>query len=304
MKTLFSYLYKKLFFNKWIIGICRDDIKEIIRTKTFDPDINWIRIKHDKLIADPFFLDSTNGNFKIIYEELRYKDYYGKISMMSFDQSFKQINHKMILDTKSHLSYPFVFKENNKSYVFPESKQNGKLSCYEYDPINESLNFSQNILDLPLLDSTILKHKNKYWIFGTISDNGYDYNLNIFFSESLLGPYVPHPNNPVKRGLDGTRSAGNFIEVDGIYYRPTQNCAIEYGQSIAINKVIELNENNYAEESYMTIRINTKNKNNYGLETIHTINVMDNIILVDGIHRSFRPIYQIMDIAKRNLKLH
>jgi hypothetical protein len=304
MKSIFTVFIKKLFFKKWIIGICRDSIKDIIRNKSFDPDINWIKLKsHDKIIADPFFLDSKDGNYKIIYEELIYKDNYGKISIMSVDENLRKVNQKMVLDTKSHLSYPFVFKENNKTYVFPESKQNGKFSCYEYDSINETLNFSQDILEIPLLDSTIIKHNNKYWIFGTISKDT-EYYLHLFFSDCLLGPYLPHPDNPVKSGLNGTRSAGNFIEVDGILYRPSQNCENDYGESITINKVSELNEINFIEEPYMSICINTKNKNNDGVHTIHTINVMDNIIVVDGIQWCFRPIYQIKYIAKRKFKLN
>lgn len=304
MKRMLLSFLERLFFKEWIIGICQDNIQDIIRKRTFDPNINWLKIKsYKKFAADPFFLDSKDGNFKIIYEDFTYNDNFGKISIMSVDEGFRHTNNKVILDTKSHLSYPFVFKENNKTYVFPEAKQSGKLSCYEYNPKNESLNFSQDILDLPLLDSTILKYNNKYWIFGTISKNNKEYNLHLFFSDSLLGPYTPHPKNPVKGGLNGTRSAGNFIEVDGILYRPSQNCEKIYGESITINKVTELSEINFAEEPYMTSCINTKNKNNSGMHTIHTINVMDKIILVDGIHWVFRPIFQIKEIMRKKLKL-
>lgn len=304
MKNILSSFFERLFFKEWIIGICRENIKDAIRKRTFDPDINWLKIKsYEKFIADPFFLESIDGTFKIIYEEFTYNDNYGKLSIMSINNDFQITNQKMILDTKSHLSYPFVFKEDNKTYVFPESKQKGKLSCYEYNPKNESLNFLQDILDLPLLDSTIVKHNNKYWIFGTISENKREYNLNLFFSENILGPYSPHPKNPVKSGLNATRSAGKFIEVDRIFYRPSQNCEKAYGESITINKVTELNEITYTEEPYMTITINAKKKSNYGMHTIHTINLLGDIILVDGIHWVFRPIFMIKEIAKRKFKL-
>ena len=138
-----------------------------------------------------------------------------------------------------------------------------------------------------------LKQNDKYWIFGTIKlkmERITDYKLYVFFSDNLLGPYIPHPGNPVKSGLDGTRSAGNFIEVDGIIYRPSQNCQKEYGESITINKVTELNEINVVEEPYMTISINKKNRSNYGMHTIHTINAMDDIIVVDGIRWTFSPL--------------
>jgi hypothetical protein len=81
----------------------------------------------DKFYADPFLLSSKDGNFKIIFEDYTFDDDYGKISLMTLDKSFRQVNHKILLDTKSHLSYPFVFTENNKTYVFPEAGKSGKL---------------------------------------------------------------------------------------------------------------------------------------------------------------------------------
>lgn len=303
MKKIISKYLDKLFFKKWIIGICRDNIKEIIRNKTFNPDINWLRMESfEKFYADPFLLTAKDGNFKIMFEDFAFNDGYGKISLMTLDENFTQIDHKILLDTKSHLSYPFVFTENNKTYVFPESAQMDKLSCYEYDPVNETLTFLKDILDLPLRDSTILKHNDKYWIFGTLSNNGEDYELNVFFADSLLGTYTPHPGNPLKNGLNGTRSAGNFIEVDGVIYRPTQNCQKFYGESITINKVTEFNEINFVEEPFMTINLNTKRKCNYGIRSIHTINIIDNVFVVDGEHWIFSPMNQVKIFLKSRKK--
>lgn len=304
INKIINKLVYELIFKNWIIGMCNDNIKDIIRNKTFNPDITWISKKStNKFYADPFHIASEDGSFKIIVEDYTMNDNYGKIALLTFDRNFRQMNYKILLDTKSHLSYPFVFKENNKTYVFPESKQSGRLSCYEFNPEQESLNFICDILNFPLLDSTILKKEGKYWIFGTIRGNDEDYNLNIYYSANLQGPYTPHLQNPVKRGLNETRSAGNFIEVDGIFYRPSQNCLKEYGESITINKVTELNEINYIEEPYMTICINSKNKNNKGLHTIHTINAMNDIILVDGIYWSFSPIRQYKINHKRNISV-
>jgi hypothetical protein len=300
MKRILLKYIEKFFFKKWIIGIFRGNIKDIIRSKTFDPDINWLFIRSiDTYYADPFLLIPKDENFQILLEDFSLDKGYGKISLTTLDKSFKQVNHKILLDTKSHISYPFVFSENNKTYIFPEAGRSGKLSCYEYDRVNETIDFLQDIVDLPLCDSSILKRDGKYWIFGTLSeintdtDKITDYKLCVFFSDSLLGPYVPHPGNPVNRGLDGTRSAGNFIEVEGIIYRPTQNCEKQYGESITINKVTELNEINVVEEPYMTISINRRNRSNYGMHTIHTINAIDDIIVVDGNRWTFSPVIQL-----------
>ena len=283
--------------------MCKDNIADIIRNKTFNPDITWISKKSlNKFYADPFHIISEDGSFKILVEDYAMEDNYGKIALLTFDKNFRQVDHKILLDTKSHLSYPFVFKEDKKIYVFPESKQGGRLSCYEFDPEHESLNFICDILNLPLLDSTILKKDGKYWIFGIIREKDNDYYLNIYYSENLKGPYTSHLKNPVKRGLNATRSAGNFIEVDGNLYRPTQNCLKEYGESITVNKVTELNEINFIEEPYMTICINKENKKNKGLHTIHTINALNDNIIVDGIYWSFSPFkqYKLNHLKNKN----
>jgi hypothetical protein len=150
------------------------------------------------------------------------------------------------------------------------------------------MSFIKDIIDLPLRDSTILKKDNKYWLFGTIGFTETGYKLYVFYSDSLLGPYTAHRNNPMKDGLDGNRPAGNFI--DGELYRPTQNCKNIYGESITINKVTELNEKNVAEQPYLDIFINKRNKYNLGIRTIHTINVMNNYIVVDGRKWTFSPV--------------
>ena len=71
---------------------------------------------------------------------------------------------------------------------------------------------------------------------------------------------------------------------------------------MTINKVIELNEHKVTEELYMTIKINKNNRFNFGMHTIHTINVMNDIIVVDGIKWTFSPIIQLQYFLKNRIK--
>lgn len=304
MLNYISRNFQRLYFKNWIIGVGFCDITSIIINKNFDPQIKWLFNKTpEKFQADPFPISINNGKIKILFEEFSRELNYGNISILSLDENFNQTSKKKLLDTNSHLSYPFAITEGDRTFVFPESKKSGKLSCYEYDHEHESLQFVKDIIDLPLLDSTILKYKDKFWIFGTLANDKTGYELNVFHSAYILGPYIEHVQNPIKTGLNATRSAGHFIIVDGNIYRPAQNCEIEYGESITINKIIELNESNVIEEPYMDIRINKNNRHNRGIHTIHTINAVDNIIIVDGILRIFSPFQKFRkftnDLRKR-----
>jgi hypothetical protein len=290
MNRFFSKLIDKLYVKQWQIGICTGNIKDIIKSKTFNPHINWLPLDSlDYFHADPFILRSVDGNINIFFESFNFDDYYGKISLMKVDENFKQITSKVLLDTKSHLSYPFLFVEDNKTYMFPEAGHSGRLSCYEYDRENETVKFLKVIIDLPLLDSTVLKYNNKYWLFATMTGKDSNSKLYIYFSDNLLGPYTPHPCNPVKNAANGSRPAGDFIVIDGVIYRPSQNCANQYGESITINKVLVLDEQHFAEEPYMEICMNESNYLSDKILTVHTLNIIGDIIVVDGVRSTYSP---------------
>jgi hypothetical protein len=293
MSRLFSRFISKLYFKQWQIGLCRGDIKEIIRSKEFNPEIHWLPLSTMEYFhADPFLLKTNDGKLNIFFEDFIFEDYYGKIAVTTIDEDFNQIDTKILLDTKFHLSYPFVYTENDRIFMFPEAAHGGKLSCYEYDPVNKSVVFLQDIIDIPILDPTIIKYNNKYWMFGTLIGKDADNKLYIYYSDNLLGPYIPHIKNPVKNSFIASRPAGHFIEVDNVIYRPSQNSEFEYGESITINKVIKLDESDFVEEPYMLVCTNQRNQitqNNDKILTIHTLNVVDDIIVVDGIRWTFSP---------------
>jgi hypothetical protein len=302
LKNYFTKIYDKLFVWQWTIGFSHVKIQDIIRLKSFDPDIFWSPIEpYERFFADPFFLSKSNGQYYIMAEELDIKKNYGKISLLTFNDSFRKIEEKILLDTKCHLSYPFIFLENNKTYVFPEAAKSGGLPCYEYDKVEKKLIFLQNVIEDPVIDPTVLKYNNKYWIFGTLPGKNACGNLLIFFSDNILGPYKQHPKNPLTNSQNGSRPAGNFINVDGILYRPSQNCGNRYGESITIHKLNVLNENEYKEEFYMQLTINKKNSLNRGIHTIHTINAVQGLIVVDGAKRLFAPLFKTKQWVKKRL---
>jgi hypothetical protein len=299
MNGFLSKFIDKLFVKQWQIGLCRGDISEIIRSKVFNPEIKWLPLNTLAYFqADPFLLKSDDGNLNILYEDFAFNDYYGKIALITVDKNFKPVNNTILLDTKSHLSYPYIFTENNRIFVFPEAGYSGKLTCYEYDAVNKSLLFYKDVMDIPVLDPTIIKHNGKYWMFGTLLGKDSDKKLNIYFSDNLHGPYISHPDNPVKNSLNGSRPAGSFIVVDDIIYRPSQNSENQYGESITINKVTKLDEYGFTEEPYMDLQINQNNKNNNEILTIHTINAIDEFIVVDGTIWTFSPRIQLKNFLK------
>jgi len=286
-----SKIFDKFYLKQWSIGIVNEKIEDVIRNKNISKEIKWIQINNNyQFFADPFIFESETGNYSILFEEMNYIKQYGIISQFKLDNTNNAIEKKVILDTNTHLSYPFIFYENGNMYVFPESSIRGKLSCYQYDSSSRSLQFIRDLINLPLLDSTILKHQNKYWVFSTMKGIDSNKKLYIFYADNLFGTYTPHPQNPVKVNINGSRPAGNFILLDGSIYRPAQGSGQYYGSSIIINKVIELSESKFEEEYYFSITPPKEEYYNFG---IHTINYVNNKIIIDGLVRRFLPFTQM-----------
>lgn len=299
--NVFDKIADKMFRKQWNIGLAKVNITELISKKTVIPEYKWLSIKTpDRFFADPFIFKTPEGTLNVIYEDFSVDDQYGKISLTTVDDNFKAVFTKEMLDTKSHLSYPNVFLENGKTYIIPESSKSGHVTCYEYDFGSKSLVNARNIIqNLPLLDSTILVYNNKYWLFATKRGENSNSKLYIYYADQMAGPYIPHAGNPVKNSLNGSRPAGNFIQVNGEIYRPSQNCAEYYGKSVTINKLLVLNEKEFAEEPVLEIAPPQKSGFNYG---IHTINVVDDVIVIDALKRIFMPFEQIKIYAKKIFK--
>ena len=300
----FHYQYRCI-VNQWVVGISRGSLDDIIRTRHFNPDIHWSTLDsagHQQ--ADPFILQTQNGAVELLVEDFRVNDNYAKIARAKFDSNLRPAGHKVILDTGSHLSYPHIYREHGKVYVVPEAGKSGKLNLYSYNEPGEKLGFIKTLVELPLLDANIVKRDNKYWLFGVLrsAPPADSFELMVYFSDNLEGPFAPHPSNPIQSGLDNVRGAGNFFEVDNVLYRPAQNCGEEYGQSITISKVEELTTTSCRLVPYMTAAINKDNKHNRDIHTLHTLNGENGIIVVDGIRKRFSPFVRYKEI--RNEKLN
>jgi hypothetical protein len=299
--NFFDKIADKMFRKQWTIGLAKVDVIDIIKNKKYNPDYKWLAINApNRFFADPFIFKTPEGSINVIYEDFSVEDQYGKISLTAVDSNFRPVFSKQVLDTRSHLSYPNVFVHNYKTYIIPESSKSGHVTCYEYDFITNSLINGKNIIqNLPLLDSTILVHNDKYWLFATKRGENSNSKLYIYYANEMQGPYIPHAANPVKNSLNGSRPAGNFIVMDGEIYRPSQNCAEYYGKSVTINRVTRLTEKEFAEEPVLEISPPQKGGFNYG---IHTINIVDDVIVIDALKRIFMPFEQIKIFFKKIFK--
>ena len=294
--NLLKTIEDKFYIKQWDIGLCKGNAEQLLKEGLNNLSFTWIQpASKTEVYADPFILPSEGEKFKIVFEQLDLRDGCGYISMATIENNYNNVQIKTLLHTGNHLSYPFVFVNKDTTYIIPESSSQHSVEAY---PFNQNQNTISRIKNLisgeKLLDSTILFYNNKYWLFATKSGKYSNANLYIYHADHLDGPYEEHHLNPVKKSLNGSRPAGNFILYNGNWFRPAQNNKSYYGQSVTIHRLIVLNEFEFLEEPIVEIKPPRDCKDWHG---IHTINLNGEAIVIDRLKRIFSPINSVKILA-------
>jgi hypothetical protein len=297
MKRIEKLIHKFKLFN-WNIGFVRNDIENILSEQKIVLEINWVKHSYrDRFFADPFILSISDNEIHVLVEEFFYKEWKGIITLLCIDKmSYEIINRKVLLDLPTHLSFPFIYRENEKIYVLPENSQSGKLTLYKYHADSISLEFEKIILDVPAVDSVILKEGGRYYLFCTVSGRHTDSDLHVYYSDSLLGAFIPFKKNPIKSDLMSSRLAGDFLRYGENIYKISQKCSPSYGCGLVFSKINALSPDNFEETA---IRVA------YPVHPyprgLHTCNTYKGVTVIDGLTTLFSPL--VFFKIKRSLRI-
>lgn len=228
--------------------------KSIKRFKTiFGLNINP---KYTK--ADPF-LFVHNERLFLFYETADYKLGRGVITMVSTTDLKKWTRPKVVLQEPFHLSYPFVFEKDGVIYMMPESGAGKQISLYRATD-NSLTHFEpyKTLLEGRYLDSVLLKHDSKYFLFTSDEPEYRQYVLHLFVSNNLEGPYTKHPLSPICFDTEYSRSGGRIIDIEGKLCRISQDCSKDYGDNVSLVSIDRLTSTEYEESIFYRNLFNRK----------------------------------------------
>ncbi len=205
----------------------------------------------DRFWADPFAIAEGNRHF-VFFEEFRYRARRGRIVAVEVDERGAVAQAPTpALERPYHLSYPFLFRWRGGLYMLPETAENGTVELYRCEELPSRWRLERVLLtNVRAYDATLWQQGDTWWMFVSIASHGADGNDELHLYSSAvtpLGPWIPHPKNPVVVDTRCARSAGPLFVRDGQLYRPGQDCSGVYGQSISISRVDTLDEHNYHE---------------------------------------------------------
>ena len=227
--------------------------------------------------ADPCAIKAEDRYYVFIEE---YVDAAGKghISVIELDKTGIVSGPTKVLQRDYHLSYPFVFEWNNAYYMVPESGANGTIELYRAKSFPLEWELEKVLMTgVPAKDATLAEIDGTWWMFVSIAENCIPDELSLFYATSPLGPWIPHPNNPVKSDVRSSRPAGSLFNWNGSLYRPAQDSSGRYGYAISINKITQLDREHFHEEQVSRILPNWHRD----VVATHTLSIAGDLTIVD-----------------------
>jgi hypothetical protein len=294
LKSIFRYVvFSKLFYNySWLILLntnTNTNTNTNSNSNTY-PSLSLNEFKKlvppkGKFWADPFVITQDNRHF-IFVEELIYKTWKGHISVIILDENGQFLEIKEVLNKHYHLSYPFIFKNENIYYMIPETSGNHTIELYRCKEFPDKWEFVMNLMeDVSAVDTTLFYYENMWWLFTNIDETNGKVNssdeLFLFFSKNLFSDkWERHPKNPIISDSKFARPAGNVFTYNDKIYRPSQNNSGIYGRAFNINQILKLSKTEYIEDPVSVI----EPKWDKNIKGTHTFNFNDNITVIDGFY--------------------
>ncbi|MCM1286179.1 MAG: hypothetical protein NC213_07465 [Acetobacter sp.] len=270
---------KSLFIPEaWCCAVRFNDNNKCI-IEDVDTHFTVLKDSYRYWTADPF-LFKHNGKYFLFFEVF---DRLKRKGLLGYREIFKDGygDMKIIYESPTHLSYPFIYEKNNEIYIVPESNKSGelfRLKCIDFPDKWEKdiVLCNEKLADTTLLD----KDGVTYYITEKVDDSNIFDRLDIYFEEDHK--LVECKNNPVKKDINTARCAGKLFYYNDMLIRPSQDCGESYGKKLNFNEVISISENGYEERLLSTVNAkDIKLDVNNDFVGIHTYNSLENIEVID-----------------------
>lgn len=254
-RSALGKLARKLFASRlradhWRVGIRRATGPLDYASDTVISGYAWLPDDGERYYADPV-LWTEAGRTYLFVEEFPYATGRGIIAYTELDDDGRPLFvPRPIIERRTHLSYPMIFRHDGSLYMIPENSAEDHVPLYRAARFPDVWDYLGPLLpDVGLHDATLFEHAGAWWLFGNQALHGgssWDC-LMIFRAESPLGPFEPHAANPVLVDARATRPGGPILKMGEKLIRPVQNCLGGYGRFLRFIEITELSPQTYAQ---------------------------------------------------------
>jgi hypothetical protein len=229
--------------------------------------------------ADPFVY-AHEGRVFVFCEEFPFATGRGLLSVFEVDKGEVVSAPRPFLEQPHHLSYPMIFSRDGAIWMIPESSAAHRIELWRAEKFPYDWRPSAVLVDgVTASDATLLEHGGRLWLFATVSEPGASIwdTLHLWTSERLVGPWEPHPGNPVLIDASSARPAGIPFLHGGRWIRPAQDCSQIYGGGLAFCAIDRLDLMNFSQSTVARLGPPVGSK----ARGVHTLNRCANIEAID-----------------------
>lgn len=267
-----------LYRDQWALAYQRGNADHLVLD-----DFHILLPPSDRCWADPFPIKEGTDCY-LFHEELSFATDKGSIAVTVIDSDNRVTAPVPVLERDYHLSYPFLFHWDGELFMIPETGSGRRVELYRCVAFPQQWRLERVLLSgLTAFDPTVASLFGRWWLFANIPTHGaaaYE-ELHLFAADSPLGPWLPHPRNPIKSDVRSGRPAGRIFEREGRFYRPAQDGSTRYGYGVSINRILRLDPETYEEAEVARITPN----GNPRILGVHTLNVAEDLTVIDCLVR-------------------
>jgi hypothetical protein len=263
--------------DKWNVGFAAGGPRALLDGTVLD--VQWLPDPPPRtFVADPFVI-VRDGRRVLFLEDFDYDRDRGVIDALELDAQNRVIRRTRALDVGTHLSYPFPLEIDGELYLVPENCAAREVALYRCVAFPDRWEREGALFTaFDGVDTTFFAHGGRAWAFCTRQSTGPSVALHAYHAPGPRGPWEPHPLNPIVIDVAGARPAGPPFVVDGVLYRPGQDCSQTYGGAIAIARIDELTPNTYHETF---VRRLAPPPGRFA-DGFHTVSCVGNLLILDG----------------------
>lgn len=267
MMNLRHYIYN----NHWTIGFIEEPVADIVSGKQYS--VHWMKNPYrNRWFADPFILDVTDKEIKVLVEEFYDPIHRGRISKLIVNRdSYKLVEIVPFLELPTHLSFPAIKRVGDKVFIYPENGNASTLKLYQYNPATDECKEVKTLSNDPLADAIWTEMFGEELIFSTHQPTHNGSELGVYRIDGDLFK----ENELISFSANIARNAGDWFKIGNKVYRPAQDCTKRYGGAVILQEVIksgsafEFKNVCRIEHTYKNYRLGCHTFNNYkGLSVI------------------------------------
>ena len=226
--------------------------KDQLTNRPFHTD-GFIELKepNGNVYADPFLVE-REGKHWLFVEEVPQGASKGRITCFEVLDNNVLGEPCVALEKPYRLGYPCVFEHGGDWFLLPDSAANRKVLLYRAIQFPHRWELITSFVEGPAVVGTTPLFLDGMWYFFTSTQEPGSETF-LFCSAKLEGPWHYHPANPICSDASRAGSAGALFYRDGKLIRPSRDCSLRCGRSIAFNEVTRLSPGEYAERVVQNI---------------------------------------------------